>query len=86
MKNHIYRVELSKSDGSYPDIEFSVIETNEVNPFKDALCLGIRMADKEFQFDGSLDEEELESFIDYLQECKRYIYNFNKKNNPSVEA
>lgn len=85
MKNHIYRVELAKSDGTYPDIEFSVTETNEVNPFKDALCLGICMTDEDHRFDGSLDEEELESLIDYLHECKRYISNFNRKNKTTVE-
>jgi len=86
MKNHIYRIELAKSDGTYPDIEFSVAETNELNPVRDILCLGICMMDKESQFDGSLDEKELESLIDYLQDCQRYISNFNKNSKPIIES
>lgn len=82
MKNHIYRIELSKSDGTYPDIEFSVVKTNEVNPVRNILCLEINMIDKECQFDGSLDEEELDSLIDYLQDCRRYISDFNKRSKP----
>lgn len=82
MKNHIYRIELSKSDGTYPDIELSVVETNEVNPIRNILCLEINMIDKKCQFDGSLDEEELDSLIDYLQDCRRYISDFNKRSKP----
>lgn len=82
MKNHIYRIELSKSDGAYPDIELSVVETNEVNPIRNILCLEINMIDKKCQFDGSLDEEELDSLIDYLQDCRRYISDFNKRSKP----
>jgi len=77
MKNHIYRIGLGGNNFK-PDLEFYVCETNEINPSRDILEMGIVVIGKDMQLDGDLDESELDSLIDYLQDCQRYIKQFNK--------
>lgn len=74
MENQIYRVELS------PDskVEFYVGHTNEVEPYKPILDLGIVVFDKNnLQLDASLDLNQLDSLVKYITECRDYISKFN---------
>lgn len=66
-------------------LEFYVCNTNEVDPYRRIKEIGITVFNKEgLQLDASLDEIELDSFIEYLESCKRYIYNFNKNSKPEI--
>lgn len=82
MKNQIYRIEVAVSSGKSLDLEFSIVDTNDVNPYRELLCIGVQLTDGDIQMDAALDEEELESLIDYLQNCQRAIRQFNKESKP----
>lgn len=83
MKNQIYRIDLS-GDAL---CEFYVCQTNEVDPERDILEMGVVILDRpvSLQLDGDMDLDELDSLIDYLQDCRRYIKEFNKNSKPNNE-
>lgn len=82
MKNQIYRIRLSESKDKDLNLEFYIAETNDVEPYREKLCLGVLMMDGEVQMDAALDEDELESLIDYLRNCSYAINKFNKESKP----
>lgn len=79
MENVIYRIELN----SDAQLEFYVCDTNELNPVRDIKEIGIVLLEGNNQLDGQLNENELDSLIDYLNDCKHYIAKFNEKSNPN---
>lgn len=82
MKNQIYRLPLTFSSNKELPLEFYIAEMNEVNPVRDTLCLAVQIVDGDSQMDAVLDQEELESLIDYLEKCERAIRDFNKHSKP----
>lgn len=80
MKNQIYRIQVTPTEGSSMDLEFYIADTNDTNPYREMLCLGVTQVQGDF--DAALDEDELESLIDYLQNCQRAIKQFNKDSKP----
>jgi hypothetical protein len=80
MENQIYRIKLS-GDAL---CEFYVCKTNEVNPVRNILEMGVVILDRStnLQLDGDIELDELDSFINYLQDCRNYIKEFNKNSKP----
>jgi len=76
MENQIYRVELSQEK----KLEFWISNTNTLNPSIPQKEIGIMVFDKgDFQLDGSLDMQEIDSLINYLQDAKRHCERFNSE-------
>ena len=75
MENQIYRLK----DGNASDLEFWIVHTNDLEPYKEIRELGISVTNKGFQLDFDVDENELKSLIKYLEESLEYIEYFNKK-------
>jgi len=75
MENQIYRLK----DGNRYDLEFWIVHTNDLEPYKEIRELGISVTNKGFQLDFDVDENELKSLIKYLEESLEYIEYFNKK-------
>ena len=78
MKNQIYRLDCSGTN-----LEFFVVDTNEVNPMRKTKEVGIIVYDKNKQLDFDLDEEAVKSLIKYLNESLEYITEFNKNSKPT---
>jgi len=78
MKNQIYRIDLEPSH----KLEFYVLSTNEINPHRETKEMGIVVLEKNVQLDGSLELDELDSLIEYLENCRDYIKEFNQKTKP----
>ena len=81
MKNTIFQ--LHDTDSVLAEdphkIEFYCCQTNELDPHRDILELGISITGKDgLQIDFETDEEGLNELIDYLENLKTYIYKFNK--------
>ena len=85
MKNHIYRIRMSGSDGKTYFLELSIFETNDTQTGIEILEIGAQMTIGDVQLDGSLDESELDSLYNYVSECMRYISAFNKNIKPKSE-
>ena len=75
MENQIYRLK----DGNASDLEFWIVHTNDLEPYKEIRELGISATNKGLQLDFDVDENELKSLIKYLEESLEYIEDFNKK-------
>jgi len=75
MINQIYRIELTDNC----KLDISIYDTNTLNPVKDIKELGVCIFGGDLQLDGSIDDDQLESLIKFLTDCKTYIDNFNKK-------
>jgi len=75
MENQIYRLK----DGNGYDLEFWIVPTNDLDPYKEIRELGISVTNKGFQLDFDANENELKSLIKYLEESLEYIEYFNKK-------
>jgi len=74
MKNQIYRVDLNDKK----QIEFWICNTNAINPTIPQREVAITVLGQDgLQLDSSLDNDELESLIDYLQDAKRHCEKFN---------
>jgi len=78
MENQIYRVGLT--DKAFA--ELYVCHTNEIEPYRPIRELALVVIDGEKQFDASFAEEEIDSLIRYLEDCKTYIKVFNSKSKP----
>lgn len=74
MENQIYRIE-TKANA----LEFFIAKTNEVYPYRDIREMGVVVFSSGKQIDFPIDPLELDSLIKYLEECRRYIKNFNSK-------
>lgn len=87
MKNEFYRISDTNSSlaENRNDIEFYCCQTNELNPTRDIMELGIVVTDlKGLQIDFSLDQDELNSLINYLTRLYRYNEEFNNKSFPDT--
>ena len=69
MENQIYKIEMSNNS----KLEFYVSNTNEINPLRDIKEMGVIVFNENNQIDGGIDENELNSLIKYLINCKEYI-------------
>lgn len=81
MENQIYRINLENA----VDLEIFVIGTNELNPYKSIREMAVQIIVGEKQLDGSLDLNELDSLIKYLNDCKEYIVKYNEASVPEIE-
>lgn len=81
MENQIYRINLENA----VDLEIFVIGTNELNPYKSIREMAVQIIVGKKQLDGSLDLNELDSLIKYLNECKEYIVKYNEASVPEIE-
>ena len=81
MENQIYRINMDNN----VDLEFFVIGSNEVNPYKSIREMAVQMIIGEKQLDASLDLNELASLIKYLTDCKDYIIKYNEASVPEIE-
>ena len=59
-------------------MEFSIFNTNEINPHKEQKELGVVIIADGIQIDGSFDDDDLNSLINFLHDCRRYITSFNE--------
>jgi len=89
MKNTIFQ--LHDTDSALAEdphkIEFYCGQTNEIEPYRPIMELGIVITGKEaLQIDFSADEETLTELIDYLENLKTYIYKFNRDSKPKAVA
>lgn len=83
MENTIYRVD--NFDGNHT-LEIHICDTNELNPYRDIKEIGIVVLNREgLQLNVSIDENELESLIEYLRNAQRHIDNFNRNSKPKDE-
>lgn len=85
MKNVIYKIH--DTDNVLADnahkLEFYCSQTNETNPYRPIMELGIViLGNNDLQIDFSLDAEELSELIEYLENLQRYINKFNKESKP----
>jgi len=80
MENQIYRINLENA----VDLEIFVIGTNELNPYKSIREMAVQIIVGEKQLDGSLDLNELDSLIKYLNDCKEYIVKYNEASVPEI--
>ena len=90
MKKTIYRLFDTDSvlDPNPHQIEFYCCQSNELNPTRDIIELGIVITGKDslgghLQIDFSADEDELDELIDYLENLKRYAIKFNRESKPN---
>jgi len=74
MENQLYR--LSDDDAS---LEFWIVSTNELEPYKPTKELGITLEKGNKRYDFDVDANELKSLMKYLKESLEYIEEFNKK-------
>lgn len=81
MENQIYRINLENA----VDLEIFVIGTNELNPYKSTREMAVQIIIGEKQLDGSLDLNELDSLIKYLNDCKEYIVKYNDASVPEMQ-
>jgi hypothetical protein len=81
MENQIYRINLENA----VDLEIFVIGTNELNPYKSTREMAVQIIVGEKQLDGSLDLNELDSLIKYLNDCKEYIIKYNEASVTEIE-
>lgn len=81
MENQIYRISLE----SNADLEIFVVGSNELNPYKSIREMAVQVIVGEEQLDGSLNLEELDSLIKYLNDCKEYIVKYNEASVPRKE-
>jgi len=92
MKNTIYQLHDTDSvlEPNPHKIEFYCCQTNEIEPLRDVMELGIVITGKDstgehLQIDFSADEEELEELMEYLRNLQRYISKFNKESKPKEQ-
>ena len=81
MENQIYRINLENA----VDLEIFVVGTNELNPYKSIREMAVQIIVGDKQLDGSLDLNELDSLIKYLNDCKEYIVKYNEASVPEIE-
>ena len=81
MENQIYRINLENA----VDLEIFVIRTNELNPYKSIREMAVQIIVGDKQLDGSLDLNELDSLIKYLNDCKEYIVKYNEASVPEIK-
>lgn len=82
MDNQIYRIRMS-TDKS---LEIYICDTNELEPYRKVKEIGVVFIGKDLQIHGQLDLENLSSLINYLQNCKEYIDEYNEtSNNKAVQ-
>ena len=81
MENQIYRLNLERG----ADLELYVVGSNELNPFRSIREMAIQIITGEKQLDTSINENELESLIKYLTDCKDYIKKYNEESIPEKE-
>lgn len=80
MENIIYRINMENAT----DLEFFVCGTNEVEPYRRTKEVGIQLILGDKQLDASLELDDLDSLIKYLEDCKSYITKFNN-NSPIID-
>lgn len=82
MKNQVYRL----SNGSGIHLDIWIVDTNEINPVKDIKEIAITIYDnKDLQIDFDLDEDDIKSLMNYLENSLEYIEKFNKESKPIEE-
>lgn len=74
MEKIIYRT--GSPDG---EIEIFVGKTTYLSPDRDARELFIQFITDGSRYDFELEEQEIQELISYLEDCKRYIKDFNKQ-------
>lgn len=75
MENQIYRLDATDNH----TVEFYVCATNETEPYRSIREMALTVTKKNIQIDASLNDDELESLIQYLKDCQQYIKEYNKK-------
>lgn len=81
MKNILFRTELHPKS----ILEFFICETNELDPVRDVLELGIIVSTEgNIPLDGELDVEEIDGLIEYLSKARDYISKFNANSKPRI--
>lgn len=81
MENQIYRVNLEKNI----NLEMFIVDANEIRTYKDIKEMAVQVIVENKQLDGSLDLNELDSLIKYLNDCREYIVKFNDASIPEIE-
>ena len=82
MDNQIFRLKLSTEC----NLEFHIARTNEVQPFRKFKELGVAVVKNNFQEDGHLDLEGIDSLIKYLQDCRDHVKQFNENSKPEPSS
>ncbi len=82
MENQIYRL-----FGQGIKIELSIVDTNELKPYRDIKELNIDVSDldNEELSSSELSASELDSLIKYLSDCRDYINDFNVNSLPKKD-
>ena len=80
MENQIYRLYDGAKEGSI--LEFWVVATNELDPYKKIKEIAITIEKEEMRLDFELNTEETESLIKYLKDSLEYIKEYNKTSQP----
>jgi hypothetical protein len=73
MDNQIYRIRMPDNK----TLEFYICDTNEIEPYKKTKEMGIVFLGDNKQVDGGLNYDELSSLINFLENCKEYIGDYN---------
>jgi hypothetical protein len=81
MDNQYFRVKMYGAKEE-TNVEFYVCDTNELEPMRDIKEIGLVMVLDKDQFDGALNEKQLDSLIKYLTDCRQYINEFNANSKP----
>lgn len=76
MENIIYQKYFTQKESD--KFEFYIAGSNTIEPCKETRELWLTVKSKDIQLDTYFDSNELDSLIDYLQNCRTYIRHYNK--------
>ena len=80
MENQIYRLRDGAEEPS--TLEFWLVDTNELDPYKEIKEIAITIDKKEIRIDFELNTKQTESLIKYLEESLEYIKEYNEASKP----
>lgn len=88
MENIIYKKSIDSNDENITHLEISIIETNEVEPYKEIRELNIDIIsnDPDNYICTLLSLDEIDSIIEYLTKAKNYIEKFNNNSKPVIKS
>lgn len=81
MENQIYRIYGTESSR----IEFSIIDTNEIEPYKDIKEVAVDFIDGKNEFPFTMELSEAKSLLKYLDNAIDFCEDFNHNSEPKEE-
>ena len=78
MKNVVYRTGALGIGNEKLSIEFYVSTSKVFNPEREIKELEIEISGENTSISADLNEEELDSLVDFLQDCRRHVMSFNE--------